>query len=70
MMIVDSVSEVIRLPMKNVEPAPEMVTTKIHADYLKGVGKIDDRLLILLDLEKVLSEEEMSHVSDIGEMHG
>ena len=69
-MIVDSVSEVIRLPMKNVEPAPEMVSTKIHADYLKGVGKIDERLLILLDLEKVLSEEEMAHVSAIGEMHG
>ncbi len=69
-MVVDSVSEVIRLPAANVEPAPEMITTKIHADYLKGVGKIDDRLLILLDLENVLSEEEMAHVSAIGEMHG
>ena len=69
-MVVDSVSEVIRLPSSNVEPAPEMITTKIHADYLKGVGKIDERLLILLDLEKVLSEEEMVHVSAIGEMHG
>ncbi|MCK5659835.1 MAG: chemotaxis protein CheW, partial [Methanosarcinales archaeon] len=69
-MIVDSVSEVIRLPASNVEPAPEMITTKIHADYLQGVGKMDERLLILLDLEKVLSDEEMAHVSAIGEMHG
>ena len=69
-MIVDSVSEVLRLPTANVEPAPEIIKAKIHADYLKGVGKLDDRLLILLDLEKVLSEEEMTHVSSISEMHG
>jgi len=55
-MIVDSVSEVLRLLTVNVEPAPEIITAKIHADYLRGVGKLDDRLLILLDLEKVLSE--------------
>jgi purine-binding chemotaxis protein CheW len=69
-MIVDSVSEVLRIPAANVEPAPEIIKAKIHADYLKGVGKLDDRLLILLDLEKVLTEEEMTHVSSIGEMQG
>lgn len=69
-MIVDSVSEVLRLPAANVEPAPEIIKAKIHADYLRGVGKLDDRLLILLDLEKVLTEEEMTHVSSIGEMQG
>lgn len=69
-MIVDSVSEVLRLPTTNVEPAPEIIKAKIHADYLKGVGKLDDRLLILLDLEKVLSEEEMTDISSIGEVHG
>jgi len=55
-MIVDSVSEVLRLSTANVEPAPEIISAKIQADYLRGVGKLDDRLLILLDLEKVLSE--------------
>ena len=69
-MVVDSVSEVLRLSMSNVEPAPEIISTKIRADYLKGVGKLDDRLLILLDLERVLSEEEMSQVASVGEMHG
>ena len=68
-MVVDSVCEVIRLPAANVGPAPEMITTKIHADYLKGVDMIDERLLILLDLEKVLSDE-MVHGSAIYEMHG
>ena len=69
-MVVDSVSEVLRLATSNVEPAPEIISTKIRADYLKGVGKLDDRLLILLDLEKVLSKEEMSQVAAVGEVHG
>ena len=69
-MVVDSVSEVLRLASSSVEPAPEIISTKIKADYLKGVGKLDDRLLILLDLERVLSDEEMSQVAAVGEMHG
>ena len=69
-MVVDSVSEVLRLSTSNVEQAPEIISTKIRADYLKGVGKLDDRLLILLDLERVLSDEEMSQVAAVGEMHG
>ena len=69
-MVVDSVSEVLRLSTSSVEAAPEIISSKIKADYLKGVGKLDDRLLILLDLERVLSEEEMSHVAAVGEMRG
>ena len=69
-MVVDSVSEVLRLSTSNVEPAPEIISSKIRADYLKGVGKLDDRLLILLDLERVLSGDELSQVAAVGEMHG
>jgi purine-binding chemotaxis protein CheW len=69
-MVVDSVSEVLRLSTSNVEPAPEIISAKIKADYLKGVGKLDDRLLILLDLEKVLSDEEMTQLESVSEMHG
>jgi len=69
-MVVDSVSEVLRLSTSNVEPAPEIISSKIRADYLKGVGKLDDRLLILLDLERVLSDDELSQVAAVGEMHG
>ena len=69
-MIVDSVSEVMRLSPSNVEPAPDIISTKIQADYLKGVGKLDDRLLILLDLGRVLNEDEVAQVAAVGEMHG
>jgi len=55
--IVDEVSEVLRIPRSITEPPPEMVAG-INAEYITAVGKLEDRLLILLDLEKVLSEEE------------
>ncbi len=63
--VVDSVSEVLRLPAKNVEPAPSVIASKISMEYLRGVGKMDNRLLILLDLDKVLSTNMLSSVSGI-----
>jgi purine-binding chemotaxis protein CheW len=55
-LVVDSVSEVIRLKGSNIEQTPEIITQKINAEYLKGVGKMDDRLLILLNLENIINE--------------
>ncbi|WP_258360083.1 chemotaxis protein CheW [Moorella sulfitireducens] len=56
-MIVDSVSEVLRLPASSIEPPPPMISG-IDVAYLKGVGKWNDQLIILLDLERVLRESE------------
>ncbi len=55
--VVDSVSEVLRIPRNITEPPPT-VAAGVDAEYITAVGKLDDRLLILLDLEKVLSVEE------------
>ena len=60
-MIVDSVSEVLRLPASTIEPPPEIVTG-INSDYIKGVAKLDEKLLIFLDLSKVIDVSEMSGV--------
>ena len=54
-LMVDSVSEVLRIPEHTVEPPPPLVVG-IDATYIKGIGKFQGRLLILLDLGKVLSE--------------
>ena len=62
-MVVDSVSEVLRLPLSTVEPVPEIISTKINANYLKGVGKLEDRMLILLDITKVVMEDAPSKVA-------
>jgi purine-binding chemotaxis protein CheW len=50
--LVDKVHEVLRISSEIVEPAPAMVCS-INADFIAGVGKLNDRLLILLDLEKL-----------------
>lgn len=55
--IVDEVSEVLRLPVSQIE-APPAVVGGIAAEYLTGVGKLEDRLLILLDMDKILTERE------------
>jgi purine-binding chemotaxis protein CheW len=55
--IVDSVSEVLRLPAGTVEPPPAVVSGKGEA-YIKGVGKVGDKLLILLDLERLFGDVE------------
>lgn len=55
--IVDQVSEVLRIPKNITEPPPAMVAG-INSEYITAVGKLEDRLLILLDLEKVLTKEE------------
>lgn len=50
--IVDRVKEVLRVDRSIVEPAPTLTTTA-GSDYVRGVGKLQDRLLILLDVEKL-----------------
>ncbi|MDR2050954.1 MAG: chemotaxis protein CheW [Deltaproteobacteria bacterium] len=56
--VVDSVSEVLRIPAGTVEPPPAVVAG-MESDYISGVGKLHDRLLILLDLDKLLSSADI-----------
>ncbi len=58
-MIVDSVSEVLRVEAEEVEPSPTLATD-ISSAFLQGVVKKDNRLIIMLDLTKVLSLQEMA----------
>jgi len=60
-MVVDSVSDVITLSPEQVKPAPEMGAV-LDADYLIGLGTLDDRMLILVDLEKLMTSEDMGLV--------
>ncbi len=56
-LVVDSVSEILRLSPKDIEPPPHTAGSD-KAEYIKGVGKIGDRLLIILDIDKVLTMQE------------
>jgi purine-binding chemotaxis protein CheW len=62
--IVDSVSEVLRIPGNTIEPPPSMVAG-IESEYIEGVGKLDDRLLILLELKKIFSSPERKDIENI-----
>lgn len=54
--IVDAVTEVVSLPQANIEPPPPSFV--LDAQYIHGVGKINNRLLILLDIDKILTSRE------------
>ena len=62
--VVDSVSEVLRIPAATVEPPPPVVAG-VESEYISGVGKLEDRLLILLDLDKLLSGEDMEALAQV-----
>ena len=57
-MVVDSVSDVITLTPDQIKPAPEMGTA-LNTDYLIGLGTIDQRMVILVDIDRLMSNEEM-----------
>jgi len=61
--LVDAVTEVIRLPSGTVEPPPNLATN-VETDYISGVGKLDDRLLILLDIDKVFTSEQVDKFAE------
>ncbi|MGE5704404.1 MAG: chemotaxis protein CheW [Clostridia bacterium] len=60
-LIVDAANDVIDIPVSSIEPPPEVVGG-VEAAYLRGVAKLEKRLLILLNLDKVLNTEEIKQL--------
>jgi purine-binding chemotaxis protein CheW len=61
-MIVDAVSEVLRVPSESIEPPPSMTTTS-RANFITGIAKLNDILVILLDMSKILTGDEQVELS-------
>src|SRR5690554_1000317 len=61
-MLVDAVVEVLRVPVSAIESTPS-ITKGVNSYYLAGVAKIEERLIILLNLERALSQEEAAELS-------
>ena len=57
-MVVDSVSDVTTLMPDQIKPAPDMGTA-FNSEYMIGLGTIDERMLILMDIDKLMSSAEM-----------
>ena len=65
-MIVDAVEEVLRIPSSTVEPAPDVVVT-VDSDYIRGVAKLEERLLILLDISRIAVEVNQEIGDNVGQ---
>ncbi len=63
--LVDGVSEILRIPTSQIEPPPPIVASGISAEYLRGVGKVNGRLVIILDLNKIFSTEEIDSLQKL-----
>lgn len=62
--VVDEASQVIRINESNVDPAPEIVAG-IDRQYITGVGKIDEKIIIMLDLDKIFTQEEKDKLEEM-----
>lgn len=60
--LADSVKEVMDIEPKDMEPAPRMGTS-IKADFIRGIGKHNDDFIIILDIDKVFTEEELTQMA-------
>ncbi len=61
--LADSVQEVFEIDEKNIEPPPKM-GTKINTEFIQGMGKQDDKFIIIIDVNKVFSSEELAVVQE------
>lgn len=63
-LIVDSVSEVLRLSLDQIEPPPQSVVG-LKTEFIEGVGKVGDRLLVILKIDKLLTTDELVSLSEL-----
>lgn len=66
-LIVDLVEEVIEIPPSAIEPTPHFRGVEAQERYIRGIGKVGEKLKILLEVEKVIYEEDMSTIQNVGE---
>jgi purine-binding chemotaxis protein CheW len=64
--LADSVQEVFELESGQIEPAPK-IGTRLNTDFIKGMGKRDGEFVIILDIDKVFSSDELSMVNSAGD---
>ncbi|HEU0264661.1 MAG TPA: chemotaxis protein CheW, partial [Geobacterales bacterium] len=62
--LADSVQEVLDLEAERIEPAPR-IGTQLKSGFVKGMGKQEDRLIIILDIDRVFSLDELSLVQEV-----
>lgn len=62
--VVDDASQVLRINDNDIEPAPDIIAG-INRQYISGVGKVEQKIIILLDLEQILTEDEKIQLKEM-----
>jgi len=60
--LADSVQEVVEMEPESIEPAPH-IGTKLDTDFIKGMGKIEDHFVMILDIDKIFASNELSELT-------
>lgn len=63
--MVDAVNEVLDIAPEDIEPAPSF-GTRVRSDFVRGIGKVKEKFVILLDVDHVLSIDELSSLAQVG----
>ena len=64
-LIVDAVYEVLRIPLKDIGAAPRVLQNETESQYVTGVGKVGDRLIIIMDVRELLTKREIETLEKI-----
>ena len=64
-LLADAVSEVIELPAHDLQPVPAF-GTRARVEYLQGMGRVGERLMLMLDVDRLLSEDEIARAATLG----
>ncbi|MDH4164336.1 MAG: chemotaxis protein CheW [Nitrospirota bacterium] len=61
--LADSVQEVVDLDLENIAPAPR-IGSRLNTDFIKGIGRQNDRFIVMLDIDRVFSAGDLDTVTD------
>jgi len=61
--LADSVQEVVEMEPDSIEPAPH-IGTRLNTEFIKGMGKVDGRFVMILDIDRVFSSDELSNLGN------
>ena len=62
--LADSVQEVVEMEPQHIEPPPK-IGTKLNTDFIKGMGKVDDDFVMILDIDKVFSANQLGDLQEV-----
>ena len=65
--LADAVREVLEIRTDQIEPAPRL-GTRLNTEFITGMGKVDDQFMILLNIDRIFSDDELTIVQDAGQV--